>query len=235
MAERDELPHVQIADALAAQIAGEELRAGAKLPTQEALARRFGASRHAVRRAIDLLERRGLLGGRQGSGTYVRGRMIDYQIAARTRYNDNVSKLDGTSSFELLELQTRRPTPDMARTLGIPRQSRVFDLYILRWTGREPLCLARHYFPGDRFAALPEHLPHARGIGDLLQRLGTRDFRRSSSAVSARQPTRTEARMLQIPFDSPVLVLEGHNVDLDGVPIEISTSVWPAARIRVHV
>ena len=238
MPEQDTRPlpqHVRVADAVAARIRSEELRPGAKLPTQQELAQEYGVSRHVVRRAIDLLERRSVLGGRQGSGTYVSGRLVDYQITGRTRYNDNVRKLDGASSFELLELQTRRASQEMARELGIARQSRVFDLYILRWTGREPLCLARHYFPGDRFTELAEHLPGSRGIGDLLQRMGVSDFRRSSSAISARQPTRTEARMLQIPFDSPVIVLEGHNVDLAGIPIEISISVWPATRIKVHV
>jgi hypothetical protein len=158
------------------------------------LAERYGVSRHVIRKAMDLLEQRGVLGGRQGSGTYVRGKLVDYQITARTRYNDNVRKLDEASSFELLELQVRRASIEMARALAMPRQSRVFDLYILRWTGRDPLCLARHYFSAERFPDLAEHLPAATGIGDLLRRMGTPDFRRSSSTISARQPTRAEAR-----------------------------------------
>lgn len=226
--------YLGVADDMAQTIKSELLRAGARLPSQKDLAERYGVSRHVIRKAMDL-ERRGVLAGRQGSGTYVRGKLVDYQITARTRYNDNVRKLDEASSFELLELQMRRAPVEMARALAMPRQSRVFDLYILRWTGRDPLCLARHYFSADRFADLAEHLPAATGIGDLLRRMGTPDFRRSSSTISARQPTRVEAQLLQIPHDSPVIVLEGRNVDLSGIPVELSTSVWPAQRIKVHV
>ena len=227
--------YLGVADDMAQTIKSELLRAGARLPSQKDLAERYGVSRHVIRKAMDLLERRGVLAGRQGSGTYVRGKLVDYQITARTRYNDNVRKLDEASSFELLELQMRRAPVEMARALAMPRHSRVFDLYILRWTGRDPLCLARHYFSADRFADLAEHLPAATGIGDLLRRMGTPDFRRSSSTISARQPTRVEAQLLQIPHDSPVIVLEGRNVDLSGIPVELSTSVWPAQRIKVHV
>lgn len=227
--------HLAVADDLVRTIQTEQMRAGARLPSQKQLGERFGVSRHVIRKAIDLLERRGVLDGRQGSGTYVRGKLVDYQITARTRYNDNVSKLDEASSFELLELQARRASAEMARALAIPRQSRIFDLYILRWTGRDPLCLARHYFPAERFPDLADHLPAATGIGDLLRRMGTPDFRRSNSTISARQPTRAEAQLLQVPHDSPVIVLEGRNVDLSGIPVELSTSVWPSARIKVHV
>lgn len=227
--------YLGVADDMAQTIKSELLRAGARLPSQKDLAERYGVSRHVIRKAMDLLERRGALAGRQGSGTYVRGKLVDYQITARTRYNDNVRKLDEASSFKLLELQMRRAPVEMARALAMPRHSRVFDLYILRWTGRDPLCLARHYFSADRFADLAEHLPAATGIGDLLRRMGTPDFRRSSSTISARQPTRVEAQLLQIPHDSPVIVLEGRNVDLSGIPVELSTSVWPAQRIKVHV
>lgn len=227
--------HVRIADAIAASIRHQELRTGARLPTQQEMASAHGVSRHVIRRALDLLERRGVLGGRQGSGTYVSGKLVDYHVRSRTRYNDNVRMVDDNSSIELLEIRSRRVTPDLARALTVSRQSRIFDLYIQRWTGKEPLCVARHIFPADRFPDLEEHISGLSGISDLLRRLGVTDFKRSDTAISARQPSRDEARLLHIPFDSPVVVLEGRNVDGLGMPVELSTSVWPASRIRVHV
>jgi len=227
--------HAAIADAIAAELALDGARSGARLPTQKDLGVRFGASRHTIRRAIDLLERRGVLGGRQGSGTYVTGQLVDYRISSRTRYNENVRPLDPSPTIEFLELQTRRATPELSRALAIARQAPIHDLMVLRRTNREPLCLARHYLSVDRFPSLADHLEHASGITDLLRRLGTDDFQRNNSAISARMPSNEEAFLLAIPRDSPVVVLEGRNIDPAGVPVEISTSVWPAARIRVHV
>ena len=163
------------------------------------------------------------------------GKLISYQVKSRTKYNENVKALDKDSSIELLELQNRRAPPELTKALGMSRGSRIFDLYILRSTGREPLCIARHYFPAERFPDIPQIFPISDGISDLMRRLGTPDFLRSDTSISARLPTRQEAQLLQIAFDSPVVVLEGRNIDPTGLPIEISMSVWPASRIRVRV
>ena len=224
-----------ISEALAARIAAGELATGSRLPTQTQLAAEFSASRHTVRRALEVLERKGLVRGRQGSGVYVAGRLVDYYVKSRTRYNDNVQSLAQASRMELLDLQVRRVSPELARDLSISLRSRIFDVHLLRWTGPDPLCVARHYFPAERFPDLRERLAEASGITDLIRRLGIADFKRSDTAISARHPSRSEAQMLNIPIDSPVLVLEGRNVDPAGQPIEISTSIWPGSRIRVHV
>jgi GntR family phosphonate transport system transcriptional regulator len=227
--------YTRLADLIAAGIKAQNLRTGARLPTQQKIAQTHGVSRHIVRRALDLLEQRGVLGGRQGSGTYVRGKLVDYHVKSRTRYNDNVRMIDDNSSIELLEFSSRRATPELAKALTASRQARIFDLYIQRWTGDEPLCVARHIFPAARFPDLHEHVSGITGISELLGRLGIADFKRSDTAISARNPTREEARLLRLPFDSPVVVLEGRNVDAAGIPVELSTSIWPASRIRVHV
>ncbi|MHA6732374.1 phosphonate metabolism transcriptional regulator PhnF [Devosia sp. A369] len=224
-----------IAATIAAQIAAGELRTGSKLPTQVELAEQHGATRHTIRRAIEALAQQGLVLSRQGSGVYVAGQLVDYYVKSRTRYNDNVQALARTSRMELLSLNQPRVSAELARDLTISRRARIFDLRLLRWTGRDPLCVARHYFSADRFPDLPNHISEASGITDLIRRLGVEDTRRSDTAISARHPTRAEAEMLRIPQDSPVVVLEGRNVDTNGRPIEISTSVWPASRIRVHV
>lgn len=226
---------VGVAEAIACRIAEGEWRTGEKLPTQGALATEYGATRHIMRAALDLLEQRGCIAGRQGSGSYVRGALIDYHIRSRTRYGENTRGAGNVTRMEFLDLQTRRGSAEVTRALALPRGARVYDLHVLRWTGTDPLCIAHHRLPVDIFPDLPEKLSEATGIGDLIGRLGVADFRRSDTAITARAPTRDEAAMLRISTDSPVVVIEGRNVDLKGQPVEISTSVWPAARIRVHV
>lgn len=220
---------------IAAQIADGELGTGSKLPTQAELAEQHGAPRHTIRRVIEALAQQGLVLSRQGSGVYVAGQLVDYYVKSRTRYNDNVQALAQTSRMELLSLHQPRVSAELARSLAISRRARIFDLHLVRWTGRDPLCVARHYFPIDRFPDLPNQLSEAIGITDLIRRLGVEDPRRSDTAISARHSTRAEAELLRIPLDSPVVVLEGRNIDITGRPIEISTSIWPASRIRVHV
>lgn len=61
----------QLADALAAQLAGGRLVPGDRLPTEQQLAAAHGVSRTVVREAVHQLRSQGLLVSRQGSGVYV--------------------------------------------------------------------------------------------------------------------------------------------------------------------
>lgn len=62
----------RVAEALAAEIQGERLAPGDRLPTETALSAQFAVSRTVVREAVSRLKSLGLVEPRQGSGVYVR-------------------------------------------------------------------------------------------------------------------------------------------------------------------
>jgi len=64
--------YVALADALAGDIARGRLHPGDRLPTHRALARELGVTVGTVARAYSEAERRGLVGGEVGRGTFVR-------------------------------------------------------------------------------------------------------------------------------------------------------------------
>jgi DNA-binding FadR family transcriptional regulator len=64
----------QICQQIAQAIFGGRLRAGARLPSERALAKEFGVSRATLRRAIQILERKALIEVRPGRGTFVHQR-----------------------------------------------------------------------------------------------------------------------------------------------------------------
>jgi len=84
-------------------IVGGALAIGAMLPIESELMQQFGVSRTVVREAIKVLEEKGLVRARQGSGTTVLPRecwdMLDPDILA--------TELDGPGAERLLEELTR--------------------------------------------------------------------------------------------------------------------------------
>ncbi|MFI6594632.1 GntR family transcriptional regulator [Nonomuraea sp. NPDC050536] len=67
-------PHYRyqaIADDLRGQILRDELPAGATLPSEATLCRRYAVSRNTIRQALGILERDGLVAVRQGSGRII--------------------------------------------------------------------------------------------------------------------------------------------------------------------
>jgi GntR family transcriptional regulator, transcriptional repressor for pyruvate dehydrogenase complex len=94
--------HEQIADAIQEMIASQQLQRGSQLPSERKLAEMLGVNRATVREAIRLLEQRGLVEMRVGSGTYV------FEVLSPTLVADSIARLftfgDG-SHEELLTLR----------------------------------------------------------------------------------------------------------------------------------
>jgi GntR family transcriptional regulator len=78
----------RVVDALRQDIAGGRHAVGDRLPTEDALCRRFDVSRHTVREALRALRDEGLIASRQGAGTTVVRR------AARPLYTYSVSSIE---------------------------------------------------------------------------------------------------------------------------------------------
>lgn len=85
----------RVVDALRQDIVSGRHAVGDRLPTEDALCRRFGVSRHTVREALRALREDGLVASRQGAGTTVVRR------AARPLYTYSVSSIE-----ELLQYAT---------------------------------------------------------------------------------------------------------------------------------
>ncbi len=68
-----------IADAIGREIEAGHLRPGSQLPTQRVLARQLGVTLTTVTRAYVEAQRRGLLSGEVGRGTFVRPGAIDIE------------------------------------------------------------------------------------------------------------------------------------------------------------
>ncbi len=60
-----------IHDSLQHDIAGRRYMPGDKLPTEAALAQRFGVNRHTIRRALGALADEGVVHSRRGAGFFV--------------------------------------------------------------------------------------------------------------------------------------------------------------------
>ncbi len=89
--------HRRVHAALLHDIEQRIWRPGERLPSEEALCRRFGASRITVNRAIQDLQRAGLVRRRVGSGTYVEAPAAE---GGAPRFGLLIPELGGTEIFE---------------------------------------------------------------------------------------------------------------------------------------
>ena len=98
----------QISKTISNAIASGEYRRGGRLPTEAALAERFGVNRHTVRRALKELRDQGILQSRQGAGVFVTGQPRVYRLGKRTRLSQNLDRQGQGLTMTLLAVERRR-------------------------------------------------------------------------------------------------------------------------------
>ncbi len=223
----------QISDSLRADIASGEAALGARLPTETALASRFGVNRHTARRAVEALARDGLIRTEQGRGSFVTEPVLDYEVGTRTRFSEWLRRHHREGEGRVLSL--RETTADAAVAAGLhigPGDPAVL-LERLGLADGKPVSVARHWFSPARLPGILAALRGESTITAALASIGVADYLRQSTRVTARMPTAAEAALLEMPRARPVLVCENVNVDCDGRVIEFGIARYPTPRVQI--
>jgi GntR family phosphonate transport system transcriptional regulator len=222
----------QITTALQHEIGEGAYPPGARLPPEAALSEAFGVNRHTVRRALEELTRAGLVRVEQGRGSFVAEDVLDYTVAARTRFSEWVRRQNKEPSGRILEVRETVADGATAKGLGLRTGARVVKLRRLGLADDRPVSLADHWFPG-RLRGLADALRTQATVTAALGRVGVADYRRQVTRVSARLPSAEEAELLRMARNRPVLVAESVNVDGAGAIVEYSTGLYPTPRVQI--
>jgi GntR family transcriptional regulator len=80
--------YCQINDKLRELIRGGEFKAGDKFPAEREIGERFSVSRVTANKVVSNLFAEGMLEFKKGVGTFVRGGVLDYDLAALVSFTD---------------------------------------------------------------------------------------------------------------------------------------------------
>ncbi len=224
----------QLAETLAENIK-TSFKVGDYLPSEVTLAKQFSVNRHTLRRAIDELERAGIVLRQHGKGTLIIDDVMEYQVSDRPRFTEIVSGLGLATHAELLECMTQPADRQLARAMRLSEGADLWRLDTLRTVEETPLCLISHFLPKDVFPKLDQLY-----LGGSLHRIldthyGIRPVRKHC-VFRARLPDLREATLLRCPKTAPVLVLRSTNVEGEsGRVVEYAVSRSRASDIQMRV
>jgi len=224
-----------IADALRSDLADGRYAPGDKLPTEAALAGRFGVNRHTVRHGIAALVDEGLIRTRRGAGAFVAATPTDYPIGKRVRFHENLIAAGRKPTKRILQVEERAATPGEARALAIAPGDPVCACHGLSLADGQPIALFESLFPLAHLAGIATHLQSNSGITEALNAVGVRDYTRASTRLTAMRATAPQALHLQLAEGDPVLKATGVNVDEAGQPVEYGRTWFAGDRVTLTV
>lgn len=225
----------QIQQTLEEDIARGVYKPGERLPNEADLAERFKVNRHTLRRAVGALQESGAVRIEQGRGTYVQEAMVDYAVGRRTRFTENILRMQRHPGGHTLRSLSLPADSEVAGGLSLSAGDRVFLIERVGVVDERPVSIATHYFPQARFPGMLEEYEKTDSITRALAAQGVDDYFRKTSRIGAAMPGSDDARHLQQPHNQPVLTVESVNVDAQGEPIEYSLSRFSALRVNLLV
>ena len=224
----------QIADILRGDIAG--LRVTGKLGTEDALAKRFAANRHTVRRALAALANDGLVRAERGRGTFVNTpdlRRLSYPVGAKTRFSQNVGAASREAGGRLIASSVERASLRLGQALKCRPGETLVRMDMLRVADAAPVLVSTHWFAASRVPGLVAAYAEAGTLTSALAKIGILSYRRMNTRVTAEAADPADAEILEIMPGAPILQVSSIDCDEDGDPLQTARTRFAGSRIEL--
>ncbi|WP_281991463.1 phosphonate metabolism transcriptional regulator PhnF [Sulfitobacter geojensis] len=222
-----------IANALRSDLAEGRYTPGDKLPTEAALADRFGVNRHTVRHGVSVLVDEGLVRTRRGAGAFVSATPTDYPIGNRVRFHENLIAAGRRPEKRMLALDERAATVGEAQALQIKAGDPVCAYNGLSLADGQPIAVFESLFPLGHLAGITDALRDTSSVTKALGIVGVGDYTRASTRLTAVRATATQAIHLQVAEGDPLLRSSGVNVAGQGRPVEYGRTWFVGDRVTL--
>lgn len=216
----------QIRQLIVAALAAGEWRPGDALPSEAALAKRFGASPGTVRRALDELTAEHLVERRQGSGTFVSTHSAPRQ---QFRFLRLVAD-DEARGFtrELLGCRRMRATAAIAHPLGLRTSEPVIEVRRLLHRRDRPVVLDELWLPERHFEGLSAEVieQHPGTLYALFEARFGVHMVRAEEKLRAIAATPQVSELMQVPAGEPLLSVERLAYTYGDRPVELRRGLY---------
>jgi len=233
----DKTSFIPLPDQMQAQLMGMirtgKLAVGDALPGEEELARIYGVSRVAGRRALEQIEGLGYAVRQKARGTFVTRPRMERVLGRPTSFTEEIERMGLVTSARVLAAHKTTATPDVARQLEVFRGTPLFHLRRLRAVGGEPLLIEESFLELERFSGIAKIDFADRSLSrTLAEQYGVRAARIDES-VAAEPAGRREARLLGISPRSSLLSVARTVRDAEGKAFTAVRALYRGDRVRV--
>jgi GntR family transcriptional regulator len=210
--------YIQIVRIVSQEIAEGVLQPGDQLPTEAQFRKRFNVSPTTIRRAIDILVKRGLVTSVQGKGTFVRSLDLGEAVFRLQEMKERWADGD-EASVGLLEASIIPLNEGVARRLSVPLGNKCIYIRRLVLHRGVPAMYHREYLIYDPSRPIVEAQLQITSLSGLFEGQGAEGLRRGDLTMKAVNLNEEEAAALHVPANSAAFSLEHTFYDFDDRPV----------------
>lgn len=195
-----------------------------KIPSEQALAARMGASRYQVRRALSRLVMEGELHPLKYRGYFLSIESVRIRLQRRSSYTALQREAKELPRSDLLAVSLNHPDTQAREALGLAEEESAWMVRIRRYFRGHPVSVTESVIPEQLAPHLVRHFRSNMSLHALLESRYSISLQREYSEVSAVAASPEEAGILALPRDYPLLQVVSVNVTDRGIPVEYAVA-----------
>ncbi len=214
----------------------QEYRPGDLMPSERELSERYGLSRTTVRLALRELEDLGMVVRQHGRGTFVADRSAQVTNLSQTySFTDQMRSQGRVPTTTILEFTEISADDKLAEHMKARIGDRLFKLKRLRSADGIPMMVEVSYLPVRKFLTLKRPLLDTMPLYDIVESVYHEKIRVAEEEFFASVARPSEAHLLDISENAPVLDLVRTTYNASNEIIEYTHSVARADQFKYKV
>jgi len=209
------------------------LEPGAPLPSERALAERYGVARMTVRTELDRLVSEGLAYRVQGRGTFV-GEPRVAQSMELSSFTEDMRARGMKPGSRVLAQEVVPSSELVAARLGLAPGAAVLCVHRVRTADDEPMAVEQAFLPAARFAGLESEDLAGGSLLELLEARWGVELSFAEQRVVAVRIADEQAQLLDVDPGQPGFLFQTVTHEQGGQPVFYAWSLYRGDRYEVQ-
>lgn len=215
------LKYDQIAKQIEHYIYTHQLAAGSRLENIEELIKRYQVSRTTIIKALECLERRGIIYQHQGSGIFIRRQKKPDYISFIESHGFTNDQQKTRCTTQVLDLSITKPTAKLAEELQCDLDEELYVVKRLRYVEDKIHCLEQSYYRKKLVPYLNIEIISG-SIFNYIKSVFNLSIGFSDKYFEVKTLDKNNAELLELPIGSPALYIEEIFYTTAGEPFDYS-------------
>lgn len=222
----------QLLEYIKSKISSGEYPADELIPSEREFSEKFQISRMTVRQALNNLVQDGYVYRQKGKGTFVSRQKVEKKLSRLNSYTEEMIERGLKPSSKLVKFEIKKTNGAEADLLKIGENESIYDIKRIRLADAKPMSIESILVPCEIAPSLNQKVLE-NSFYEYVHTNINDSIEFAEQSIQARLANDEEAKLLEIPQNSPVLSIERTTYLRSGKVLEFEITVYRADRYKL--